>query len=591
MANVIDKVAGFVVGPQGPQGPQGPKGDTGQTGPQGERGATGATPNLTMGTVTTLESDSQATATITGTAENPVLNLGLPKGRNGEVSQAEFDEVAGDVDALKSIVTAVTGDSDLLDEVAFGGKTYKEIFEGANLIPFGDFENGLGWVTGNTNGAVITNEAYTSKSHSLKCFGTSSVQIRKDILSSATINIDVMCKVKVDRYVSGGGAGFNYSGNHLINRVTDGWETVYYRTSINENSTVSLFFGTVSAANCDAYIDDACIINLSALWNNSSQYPTQAKVKELYDEYIARKNKEYIQEEKSAVNTQLQSPMYIGIVLDANSNEDRFKAMQQLFDIASMKTKDPSADIDDSFYTHASSGAVIPMPVYPCAMYRGYSFNPLYSKNADTQFVPASTTKVMTLVTGLDFVDNINEVVTVKSFDIQSGSGNVFEAGDTVTVKDLMYAMMLPSSNTAAKAFARVCGIKILALRGTSSPTDQQAYDAFIAQMAVKASELGMANSVFDSASGSSANNKMTANDMLKMTVEACTYPDILKTWGAKSYTIEVGGTNPRNVDVETTVTYAPLEAQYRIMGGKTGSVYVDASTSGYALVMVAQAT
>lgn len=134
MANVIDKVAGFVVGPQGPQGPQGPKGDTGQTGPQGpkgdkgdtgaegpqgiqgvkgdkgEKGNTGATPNLTMGTVTTLEPDSQATATITGTAENPVLNLGLPKGRTGEVSQAEFNEVAEDVGTLKTDVNALKTD-------------------------------------------------------------------------------------------------------------------------------------------------------------------------------------------------------------------------------------------------------------------------------------------------------------------------------------------------------------------------------------------------------------------------------------------------------------------------------------------------
>ena len=105
MANVRDKVAGHVVGPQGPQGPQGPKGDTGQTGPQGATGATGATPNLTIGTVTTLEPDSPATATITGTAENPVLSLGIPKGDTGEVSQAEFDEVADDVSALKEDLT------------------------------------------------------------------------------------------------------------------------------------------------------------------------------------------------------------------------------------------------------------------------------------------------------------------------------------------------------------------------------------------------------------------------------------------------------------------------------------------------------
>ena len=41
---------------------------------------TGATPNLTIGTVTTLPAGSNATASITGTAEDPVLNLGLPSG-------------------------------------------------------------------------------------------------------------------------------------------------------------------------------------------------------------------------------------------------------------------------------------------------------------------------------------------------------------------------------------------------------------------------------------------------------------------------------------------------------------------------------
>lgn len=64
-----------------PRGATGAKGERGLT---GATGATGATPNLTIGTVTTLEPDASATATITGTAENPVLNLGLPKGQTGE---------------------------------------------------------------------------------------------------------------------------------------------------------------------------------------------------------------------------------------------------------------------------------------------------------------------------------------------------------------------------------------------------------------------------------------------------------------------------------------------------------------------------
>ena len=43
----------------------------------------GITPNLTIGTVETLPSGSDATATITGDKENPVLNLGIPNGADG----------------------------------------------------------------------------------------------------------------------------------------------------------------------------------------------------------------------------------------------------------------------------------------------------------------------------------------------------------------------------------------------------------------------------------------------------------------------------------------------------------------------------
>ena len=42
----------------------------------------GQTPNLSIGTITTLEPGAQATATITGTAENPLLSLGIPSGES-----------------------------------------------------------------------------------------------------------------------------------------------------------------------------------------------------------------------------------------------------------------------------------------------------------------------------------------------------------------------------------------------------------------------------------------------------------------------------------------------------------------------------
>ena len=82
-----------ITGPAGPQGEQGPKGETGsqgQTGPQGPKGDSGTTPNIQIGTVQTLEPGQQATASISGTPENPLLNLGIPKGKSGQSGTADI---------------------------------------------------------------------------------------------------------------------------------------------------------------------------------------------------------------------------------------------------------------------------------------------------------------------------------------------------------------------------------------------------------------------------------------------------------------------------------------------------------------------
>lgn len=71
-------------------------------GAQGERGPIGPTPDISIGTVTTGAAGSQAEATMTGTPERPVLNLTIPRGDPGEVTQAEFDELADEVAQQKS---------------------------------------------------------------------------------------------------------------------------------------------------------------------------------------------------------------------------------------------------------------------------------------------------------------------------------------------------------------------------------------------------------------------------------------------------------------------------------------------------------
>ena len=74
------KESGAFDGQAGKDGIDGKDGKDGENGKDGATGPTGATPNLTIGTVTTLPFGSMAQATLTGTAENPVLNLALPRG-------------------------------------------------------------------------------------------------------------------------------------------------------------------------------------------------------------------------------------------------------------------------------------------------------------------------------------------------------------------------------------------------------------------------------------------------------------------------------------------------------------------------------
>lgn len=87
-----------IMGPAGPAGPrgetgsQGAPGEKGETGPRGETGPTGATPNIQIGTVQTLEPGQQATARMTGTPENPLLNLGIPKGEKGDPGEGSEAE-------------------------------------------------------------------------------------------------------------------------------------------------------------------------------------------------------------------------------------------------------------------------------------------------------------------------------------------------------------------------------------------------------------------------------------------------------------------------------------------------------------------
>lgn len=76
----------------------------------------------------------------------------------------------------------------------------------------------------------------------------------------------------------------------------------------------------------------------------------------------------------------------------------------------------------------------------------------LFSKNPELRFSMASTTKIMTALTGLDHFGQ-QDILTVKSSGIE-GSGLGLVRGDQFAFKDMLYAMMLPSANDAAQVIA-----------------------------------------------------------------------------------------------------------------------------------------
>ena len=70
------------------------KGEKGKDGERGPAGADGKTPQLKIGTVTT---GSTASASITGTAEEPRLNLVLPEGTGGSTGVGQSTEGGGEI--------------------------------------------------------------------------------------------------------------------------------------------------------------------------------------------------------------------------------------------------------------------------------------------------------------------------------------------------------------------------------------------------------------------------------------------------------------------------------------------------------------
>lgn len=85
------------------------------------------------------------------------------------------------------------------------------------------------------------------------------------------------------------------------------------------------------------------------------------------------------------------------------------------------------------------------------------------SHNDSTKHLPASTTKLLTVLCALDYF-SLTDKITIHEIDITSGSGSKFYNGDILSVEEALKGILLESSNTLAQALGRATGEKIISL-------------------------------------------------------------------------------------------------------------------------------
>lgn len=184
----------------------------------------------------------------------------------------------------------------------------------------------------------------------------------------------------------------------------------------------------------------------------------------------------------------------------------------------------------------------------------------LYEKNINEKLAPASTTKILTALITLEKCKLDEKVVIGKNPPFEDGSKIYLIEGEEITVKDLLYAMMLESANDAALALAEhISGSK----------------DEFAKLMNKKAAELGAKDSNFVNPNGLyDEKHYTTAYDLAiigKKAMENATFREIVST---EYYEIK-----PTNKQPQTRYMY---NINRMIRGNKYRYEGIDGIKTGY---------
>lgn len=202
----------------------------------------------------------------------------------------------------------------------------------------------------------------------------------------------------------------------------------------------------------------------------------------------------------------------------------------------------------------------------------------VYAWNADQRLDPSGMNKLMTALLALE-MGNPETVVTVSRSALDSVAiGSVsagLKAGEEITLRDLLYCMMVGSANDAAAVIAEHIG-------------GNQA--GFVGLMNQRAKELGCENTQFMNANGLSHEGQYSsARDLAKITYAALQNELFVELFGAVSYSVPATNKSEERKIVTTNylMSQETVKNQYdqRVTGGKTGAL----STTDRSLISTAE--
>lgn len=179
----------------------------------------------------------------------------------------------------------------------------------------------------------------------------------------------------------------------------------------------------------------------------------------------------------------------------------------------------------------------------------------LYEKSIHEVRSVASISKIMTAVIAIESGKLDDEVVIGEEIKSSYGSGIYIQVGEELTLRDLVYGLMLRSGNDAALAIASYVGKDI---------------DSFVLMMNEKAKQLGMKNTEFNNPSGldqdKDKGNYSTAYDMAILTSYAMKLDEYKKITATKKYVLTT------NKNTYSWINKNKLLSTYKYTtGGKTG--------------------